>query len=700
MSQAGYTPISLYYSTTAAAVPTSGNLANGELAINITDGKLYYKSNAGVVTLLAGATAGPAGGSNTQVQFNSSGALAGSANMTFNGTTLTVNDLTDSSLTATRVVFAGTSGNLNDSASLTWNGSILTSSGFAGPLNGTVGATTANTGNFTTLTTSSTVTLNGGTANGVLYLNGSKVATSGTALIFTGTQMSVGTNTAAYGTLNIAKDTTTPYASLTITDEATPTNAVGIYLRANGTSPVGISTAGAPIAFYVGGPATTEAVRIDASGRFFVATSAVTSSSSQSGEVYSTGAVGFLFTNTTAANYPLSVKNQGTTGTRALINFYEGAGGGTARYNIALDTSNNLVIGPGSSLGAQINSTGEVAVRGGDNVDFTWLKLKSGMSAGNVKSINWEDTGGIALAKDSITFGGGIVTRNFGSFYNSGATTNNILSLNSLGGTFQNYSGHALTPVLYLNNGYGATGDTTACIRMNLNGSTGGGYLWGYDGDTEWTHNMEYVASTGNVARANTASQISQTGGVILFYTNTGTTAGSVFTPSERGRFPATGGFQSVTTISVGNAAPSSSGAGITFPATQSASSDANTLDDYEEGFFTATVAPSTSGTMTLNSGVDKLAYTKIGRVVYVQGLLEISSVSSPVGAVVYIQGLPFTTADLDEYAGRGGTAFMVNSIVTGINIFEGQTQVEANINASTLGSGNQFYVSFNYIAA
>jgi len=145
---------------------------------------------------------------------------------------------------------------------------------------------------------------------------------------------------------------------------------------------------------------------------------------------------------------------------------------------------------------------------------------------------------------------------------------------------------------------------------------------------------------------------------------------------------------------------PTTSGTGITFPATQSASSDANTLDDYEEGFFTATTIPSTAGTITLNSGIDKLAYTKIGRVVYVQGLLEISSVSSPVGAVVYIQGLPFTTADLDEYAGRGGTAFMVNSIVTGINIFEGQTQVEANINASTLGSGNQFYVSFNYIAA
>jgi hypothetical protein len=57
MAQAGFTPISLYYSNTAAAVPTAGNLANGELGLNIADMKLYAKNSAGVVTLLASATA-------------------------------------------------------------------------------------------------------------------------------------------------------------------------------------------------------------------------------------------------------------------------------------------------------------------------------------------------------------------------------------------------------------------------------------------------------------------------------------------------------------------------------------------------------------------------------------------------------------------------------------------------------------------
>ena len=54
-------------------------------------------------------------------------------------------------------------------------------------INGTVGATTANTGAFTTLAASGAVTLSGGTANGVTYLNGSKVLTSGSALTFNGT---------------------------------------------------------------------------------------------------------------------------------------------------------------------------------------------------------------------------------------------------------------------------------------------------------------------------------------------------------------------------------------------------------------------------------------------------------------------------------------------------------------------------------
>jgi hypothetical protein len=52
MAQTGYTPIQLYYSSTTTNVPLAASLANGELAINITDGKLFYKDNANAVQVI------------------------------------------------------------------------------------------------------------------------------------------------------------------------------------------------------------------------------------------------------------------------------------------------------------------------------------------------------------------------------------------------------------------------------------------------------------------------------------------------------------------------------------------------------------------------------------------------------------------------------------------------------------------------
>ena len=53
MAQTGFTPIQLYRTATASAAPTSGNLADGELAINTNDGKLFYKDSGGNVQTIA-----------------------------------------------------------------------------------------------------------------------------------------------------------------------------------------------------------------------------------------------------------------------------------------------------------------------------------------------------------------------------------------------------------------------------------------------------------------------------------------------------------------------------------------------------------------------------------------------------------------------------------------------------------------------
>jgi len=166
-------------------------------------------------------------------------------------------------------------------------------------------------------------------------------------------------------------------------------------------------------------------------------------------------------------------------------------------------------------------------------------------------------------------------------------------------------------------------------------------------------------ASEGVVQITNTTSGVSGGNGFELIHFTNGQTQlinrrnnlmSFYSNNTERMVLPAAGGVQAVTTISVGNATPSASGAGITFPATQSASSDANTLDDYEEGTWTASLSPLTSGSITLATATG--SYTKVGRQVTVTGNFNTSAVSSPTGRL-RISGLPFTTASGTQFESR-----------------------------------------------
>jgi hypothetical protein len=103
-----------------------------------------------------------------------------------------------------------------------------------------------------------------------------------------------------------------------------------------------------------------------------------------------------------------------------------------------------------------------------------------------------------------------------------------------------------------------------------------------------------------------------------------------------------TGTLKGTATISVGSATPSASGAGITFPATQSASSDANTLDDYEEGTWTPSLVVTFggSGLTTTVAG----AYRKVGSLVFISGQVTVTAIGSGYSGSVRIDDLPFTT--------------------------------------------------------
>jgi hypothetical protein len=161
------------------------------------------------------------------------------------------------------------------------------------------------------------------------------------------------------------------------------------------------------------------------------------------------------------------------------------------------------------------------------------------------------------------------------------------------------------------------------------------------------------------------------------------------------------------TTFGVGNATPSASGAGITFPATQSASSDANTLDDYEEGTWTAAFV-STGGTITISTGNRTGKYVKIGSQVTVTGVFVVNSVSAPTGELT-MSGLPFANGSADSNCsvsaifaqGLAATAITaiqakLNPSSTSIYIARFNVGSAADL-ASSMQASAQIFISLTY---
>lgn len=181
MAQSGYTPIQLYYSATGGNLPLAIDLIDGELAINIADGKLFYKDSGGTVQVIAS-------------KAGSSGDVVGPASATDNAV----------------VRFDGTTGKLVQNSAVT--------------IADTTGDITAGAYNKVTITspaTGATVTIADGktfTANNSLTLAGvdGKTVTLNNSLTFAGTDsttMTFPSVSAKVGYLNIPYNTdkTTAY---------------------------------------------------------------------------------------------------------------------------------------------------------------------------------------------------------------------------------------------------------------------------------------------------------------------------------------------------------------------------------------------------------------------------------------------------------------------------------------------------------
>jgi hypothetical protein len=108
---------------------------------------------------------------------------------------------------------------------------------------------------------------------------------------------------------------------------------------------------------------------------------------------------------------------------------------------------------------------------------------------------------------------------------------------------------------------------------------------------------------------------------------------------------------------------------GITFPATAVAASNANTLDDYEEGTWTPTVSGSSSagtGTYSRQIGV----YTKIGNLVTLNVWLQWTA-HTGTGNLTFTN-LPFAATSLTNYRGSGVFGWAENLALTADNVLSG----------------------------
>jgi hypothetical protein len=170
--------------------------------------------------------------------------------------------------------------------------------------------------------------------------------------------------------------------------------------------------------------------------------------------------------------------------------------------------------------------------------------------------------------------------------------------------------------------------------------------------------------------------------------TDTGSNGTIAFTTdnSERMRIDSSGNVLVGITSARANAGDVQVSKGISFPATQSAQTDANTLDDYEEGTWT----PSIGGNATY--GGQAGYYVKVGSLVLVQAGINVTTIGT--GSTTTVSGLPFTVTNSNGNRTAGSISYYdalnVNVIALYCVAQPNNTQITfASSNASGVGLSN-----------
>ena len=220
------------------------------------------------------------------------------------------------------------------------------------------------------------------------------------------------------------------------------------------------------------------------------------------------------------------------------------------------------------------------------------------------------------------------------------------------------------------------------------NGTNTGSSFFGYNNSNPT--NASYIRLWQRLNSSQIESGITGTGTYVPMTFYTGGTESLRLSPTTKA-------------VILAGGSTSADGTGITFPATQSASTDVNTLDDYEEGGWT----PSVGGTATYTS--QSGSYIKIGRQVTVWFDLQINVIGT--GSAQLIAGLPFSGSG----SGQGGSptfwqTLTVAPVYVGMRVDGGSSQIQlsgataatANLTSTfnCLGSSSRLIGTLTYAAS
>lgn len=168
------------------------------------------------------------------------------------------------------------------------------------------------------------------------------------------------------------------------------------------------------------------------------------------------------------------------------------------------------------------------------------------------------------------------------------------------------------------------------------------------------------ITATGSLTGLTTAITVAQGGTGVTTSTGTGNTVLSAA--------PTFTGQATIPTINL-------TGGQIVFPATQSASVDGNTLDDYEDGTWSPTIDSSVAGTGRATT-ITNATYTKIGNCVIATCYLALPTLGTGGSGNLAVKGLPYACAGYQPVlcgyvSGLNATLYTVSGYTS-----QGSTQI------------------------